>query len=1217
MFFKVIRYSLLLFMLLIITQVTKAQKATNIFRITGSIKADTGEPTGSVVTLTNLTTKAVEKSTTVNSSGKFDFDLTFFSEYKLVVVKENYYTKEIEISTMIPSQVWEKDSIFPPFLMAVRIYKKVPNVTLSFEGKVVGKLSYSPKGKLDNFDSYIYIDDKDIRREIDQAIKEQEDELFNQKMAEAVDFEKKNQIREAIKAYEEALAIRKNDQFIKPKLKELASDLKSMEKDALLEGEFNKLLASGDDNVLKQKYPEAVDNFKAALNIKPGNQVASDKLTNAEKLLAALNAEKAKLDAEFNRLLSVGDVNVTNLKYPEAIANYKESLTLKPGNSVATGKLTKAEQLLATANAEKVRLETEFSRLLASGDAYILDQKYAEAIDNFKNALIIKAGDKTASDKLTNAERLLAMVNADKAKQEAEFNRLLSVGDVNVKNQKYAEAIVNFKDALSLKPGNFVASDKLAVAEKLLVGANAAKAKLDADFARLLTEGDANVMGQKYPEAIENFKGALVIKAGDKTATDKLANAEKLLAAAMADKAKQEAEFNRLISVGDVNVTNLKYTDAITNFKDALNLKPGNSVATGKLANAEKLLAGANAQKARLEADFARLLTEGDANVMGQKYPEAIESFKGALAIRTGDKTASDKLTNAEKLLAAAMADKAKQEAEFNRLLSVGDVNVTNLLYPDAITNFKDALTLKPGNSVARDRLSNAEKLLADLNTEKARQESEFKRLLASGDANVSGQKYPEAIENFKGALALKTGDKIASDRLANAEKLLAAVNAEKASKEAEFNRLLTVGDENVTALKYPDAITNFKDALKIKAGDPVALRKLSDAEKLLAALNAEKAKTEAEFARLVSTGDANVIGQKYPEAIENFKGALVIKAGDKLASDKLANAEKLLAALNAEKAKKEAEFDLLLAAGNENMTGLKYPEAIVNFKDALKIKPGDAVASSKLSESEKLLALFLAEKQKKEAAEKLLADMQRKYKETIVRADQLFAIKSLTEAKGQYNEAIKISDVDKYPKERIAEIDSLLAKQAAERLLAQKQAEEQRKLQDEGSYLKNIQTGDANFGKSLWTVAIFYYQEALKYKATDKYAVARIDNCNKMIDSNITAERMLEYNSFIKLADADLQAKKYSSARFYYGKANGILPWENYPKGQLTVVDKLIATTDVNGIEAQYFDAIKKAEEAVTLKNIAIARFYFQKAISLKPEEEYPKQQLKRLTAE
>ena len=842
-----IRQSKLLIVLLLIAFGSAAQKNTGNFHISGRIRVDNGEPTGSVVSLTNLTTKATENSTTVNSNGKFEFDLKYFSEYRLTVVKEGHYSKDIDISTVIPQKVWEADSIFPPFPMVVTIYKKVPDVTLSFEGKTVGKICYSPKGKLDNFDSDIFIDDKEIRREIDQAVKAHEDELFNKKMAEALDFEKNNQIREAIHAYEEALALRKNDQFIKPKLKELASDLKNLEKDALLDAEFNKLLATGDANVSNQKYPEAIDNFKAALAIKPGNQVASDKLTNAEQLLAKVNADKAKMEAEFNRLLAAGDANVAVQRYPEAIDNFKSALTIKTGDAVATAKLARAEQLLANRNEEKTKLEAEFNRLLAAGDENVNNQKYPEAITNFKGALAIKTGDKTASERLANAEYLLTKINADKAKLIAEYNSLVA-------------------------------------------------------------SGDANVSAQKYPDAIDNFKGALAIKAGD-------------------------------------------------------------AVATKKLANAEQLLAKLNADKANLEAQYNRFLAAGDANVAGQKYPEAIENFKGALTIKTGDPVATSKLTNAEQLLAKLNSDKANQEAEFNRLL-------------------------------------------------------------ATGDANVTGQKYPEAIENFKGALTIKTGDPVATSKLTNAERLLAKLNADKAKQEAEFNRLLAVGDANVSAQKYP--------------------------------------------------------------------------------------------------------------------------ESIVNYKDALKIKPGEPNAVSKLANAERLLSLFIAE-QKKEAEQ---------------------------------------------------------------RLLAEKLTDEQRKLQGEGSYLKSIQTGDANFAKSLWSVAIFYYQEALKFKAGDKIALEKIDNCKKMIDGNVTAEKMKEYNSYVKRADSDMQTKKYSSARFYYGKASEMLPWENYPIGQLKIIEKVISSAVATGIDAQYFDAIKKADDAVASKNYAVARFYFQKAISLKPDEEYPKQQLKRLSS-
>jgi len=1212
-----IRQGKLLFILLLMTLCSSAQKNTGLFHISGRIKIDNGDPVGAVVSLTNLTTKSNENTATINSTGKFEFDLKYFSEYRLTVVKENHYTKDIDVSTVIPSKVWAKDSIFPPFLMGVLLYKKVPGVTLSFEGKVVGKLCYSPKGKLDNFDSDIYIDDKDIRKEIDQALKEHADEIFNLKMAEAVEYEKKNQIREAIHAYEEALDLRKNDPYIKPKIKELLSDLKNLEKDAMLEAEFNRLLLAGDENVANLKFPEAIDNFKAALSIKQGNRVASDKLTNAEQLLAKVNAEKAKLDAEFNRLLAEGDANVSGKKYPEAIGNYKSALAIKADSPVALAKLSKAEQLLANSNADKAKLEAEYTRLLAAGDANVSGQKYPEAIGNFKDALSIKNGDKVASDKLANAEQLLARLNADKAARDAEFNRLLAAGDANVSGKKYPEAIDNFKSALVIRVADPIASAKLAKTEQLLANANADKAKLEAEFSRLLAEGDVNVSGQKFNEAIANFKSALTIKNGDKIASDKLANAEQLLARLNADKAAQAAEFTRLVAAGDANVTSKKYTEAIDNYKGALAIRPADPAATTKLENAMKLLAGVNAENARLEAEFTRLLAAGDLSVSGQKYLEAINSFQKALAIKTGDPVATAKLTNAEQLLARLNADKAKQEAEYNRLLAAGDANVSGQKYPEAIGNFKDALGIKSGDKIASDKLTNAEQLLAKLNAGKAMQEAEFNRLLATGDANVLGQKYPEAIDNFKRALQIKAGDKIASDKLANAEKLLTGLNALLAQQEAEFTRLVTVGDNNVSNQKFPEAIDNFKGALAIKKGDRNATAKLANAEQLLARANAEKTRVEAEFNRLLAVGDANVTDRRYPEAIGSYKSALQIKAGDKIASDKLAIAEQLLERANAEKVKLEEEFKRLLAAGDANISLQKFPEGIANFKDALKLKVGDPIATNKLTEAEKMLALLNAEKLRKETEQRLLAEKEKKYRDLIAKADKLFGDKAYVNSRDQYKEAIRISDAERYPHDRIVVIDSLLAQIARERLLAQKLADEQRKLQGEGSYLKNIQTADANYAKSLWTVAIFYYQEALKFKAADKYALGKVDDCRKMIDSNITAERMNEYNSFVKQADDDLKAKKYSSARFYYGKASEILSWEIYPREQLKVVEKAISLLDINGVEGQYFEAIKKAEEAVTLKNYAIARFYFQKAISLKPDEDYPKQQLKRLSSE
>ena len=70
------------------------------FQIPGRIKMDKGDPSGTIVKLINLDSKQTEKSITVNSSGKFDLELSYFKEYQISVTKDGYYTKELHVSTV-------------------------------------------------------------------------------------------------------------------------------------------------------------------------------------------------------------------------------------------------------------------------------------------------------------------------------------------------------------------------------------------------------------------------------------------------------------------------------------------------------------------------------------------------------------------------------------------------------------------------------------------------------------------------------------------------------------------------------------------------------------------------------------------------------------------------------------------------------------------------------------------------------------------------------------------------------------------------------------------------------------------------------------------------------------------------------------------------------------------------------------------------------------
>jgi len=1237
------------------------------FQIPGRVKLEKGDASGAVVRLIDLDSKQIEKSLAIPSSGKFDLELTFFKEYKIAISKEGYYDKEINVSTVIPRDVWEKDSVFPPFYIVVTLYKKVPGAKLSFEGKSIGNVSYSPNGTLDNFDSNVLIDDQVIQNEIETALKNIDDKDFNQKMAEALEAEKKSDLSTAYSLYSVASKIKPSDKFVKEKLKELASDLKNLGNEAKIQAEYDRLLALGDANVNSLKYIDAIQYYKGALKVKPNDAVAVSKIADAEKLLA-LAGEKAKKDAEFNRLITAGDANVNQSKYAEAILSFKQALDIRPSDSIALARIADAERQLALAG-DKAKKDAEFNSLIAAGDVNVGQTKYTEAILNFKSALGIKPNDLVALARIANAEKQLALAG-DKAKQEAEFNRLIASGDANVGQSKYTEAILNFKSALGIKPNDSVALTRIANADKQLTIA-VDKAKQEAEFNRLIAAGDVNVGQSKYAEAIVDFKSALGIKPNDSVALTRLAEAEKLLALA-GDKVKKDAEFDSLIAAGDVNVGQSKYSEAIVDFKSALGIKPNDSVALARLVGAEKQLA-ITGDKAKQEAEFNRLIAAGDANVSQSKYGEAIINFKSALDVKPNDSVALARIANAEKQLALA-GDKAKQEAEFNRQIAAGDANFGQTKYTEAILNFKSALGIKPNDSVALARIANAEKQLA-LAGDKAKQEAEFNRQIAAGDANVGQSKYAEAILNFKSALGIKPNDSVALARLAGAEREL-TLAGDKAKKDTEFNRLIAVGDANVGQSKYAEAIIYFKSALDVKPNDSVALARLAGAERELA-LAGDKAKQEAEFNRLVATGDANFGLSKYGEALTFYKSALKLKSNEVVVA-KISETERLIQLAEAERARKESESQAIalkqqkykeaIDKANQLFNAKNFPESKQFYQQALSIDPAPVYPTERIRDIDKIIAQM--------QSDALANDQEtakgRLYNDAMSRGGTYFTAKLYSEAISSYKDAQKIKPAEILPPQKIKEIQLIIDGLAAKALEDQKFASDKNLSANEKFYLEKIKIADENFKKSQWSVARFYYIEALKFKQADNYSLDKVDACDKMIDSGITDEKMQDYKNKILRADAEMKAKNYSSARFYYRSASDILKWEVYPKEQLKEIDRLVAEklnesdqklfaenqnkadeafnrqeysvarfyynktieisqsdhvasrlkeieSIVNGseakkIDASYADFIKKGDDAVQQKSNSIARFYYQKALALKPNESYPKDKVQKI---
>src|SRR5690606_32975388 len=189
-------------------------------------------------------------------------------------------------------------------------------------------------------------------------------------------------------------------------------------------------------------------------------------------------------------------------------------------------------------------------------------------------------------------------------------------------------------------------------------------------------------------------------------------------------------------------------------------------------------------------------------------------------------------------------------------------------------------------------------------------------------------------------------------------------------------------------------------------------------------------------------------------------------------------------------------------------------------------------------------------------------------------------------DAKAKYNEAMSIKPDEKYPKDKIAEIDTILDD------LAKKVAEEKAKTEQ---YNAAIAAADNALNAKKYEDAKAKYNEAIGIKPDEKYPkdkIAEIDTILADLAKKEAEEKAKteQYNAAIAAADNALNAKKYEDAKAKYNEAIGIKPDEKYPKDKIAEIDSILADLAKKEAEEkakteQYNAAIAAADNALNAK--------------------------------
>ena len=198
-------------------------------------------------------------------------------------------------------------------------------------------------------------------------------------------------------------------------------------------------------------------NGDEALQLKNYND-ANQKYTEAKTIYTQLNMneEVIKLDEkirninigknmdEVEKYIRQGDIQLTENNFDEALFNYRQASKIAVDNGFLEEE-SKIRELINNTTLRKYRTQAE--RYEKTGDMLLEEQKFSEAIFNFKQARNIYLennitdGLQKMDEKIKNAE------NREKYNTAQLFE---SDADLKYNNKKYEDALINYESALKI-----------------------------------------------------------------------------------------------------------------------------------------------------------------------------------------------------------------------------------------------------------------------------------------------------------------------------------------------------------------------------------------------------------------------------------------------------------------------------------------------------------------------------------------------------------------------------------------------------------------------------------------------------------------------------------------------------------------------------------------------------------------------------------------------
>lgn len=1025
----------------------------------------------------------------------------------------------------------------------------------------------------------------------DAAIKKA-DEAFNN-----------NNFEVAGSAYKEALDIKPDQQYPKDQIAAIAA---KQEEQKLQEQRYAELIKGADQRYETHDMIAAKAEYQKALEIKPNEAHPKQRIEEISTLLE----KEAKIEEQYKAAIANADGAFNANDYTSAKFEYQAALKLKPEEAYPKEQLAKCEEFLA----QVAKKEEEYNNAIKQGDENFNAGTYEAARESYTVASGLKPDEKYPKDQLSKIEqKLIELQNLNK-----EYDAAIASGDEAFNTDALEKAKTSYQKAVELKPEAQYPKDKLAEITNLLAKAKEQEEK----YTEFISNGDAAMSSKEYENAKTAYNKALELKPNEQYPKDKLAEIESVQSELAANKQK----YDELIAKADEAFNGGQLEAALPVYKEAAGIMESESYPVEQITLIENKLI----ELKQLDEQYQAAITSAESTEEANDLQTALTEFKKASALKPDESYPKEKIAEISEKVKAS----EEREAAYNDAIALADEAKANKEYDIAITSYKKAAELKPNEAYPGNQVTECETLKAEALAaiELAnRKEEEYKSLIAEADALFDAEDYAAARTKYQSALGIKPDETHPKERIGKIDGLLANLEEQKAIDE-QYNNIIAEADQAFDQQSWETARSKYREAQNVKPNEAYPAEKLKAIEEAIAAVEALADKEAREAAQkekdekynvAIATADQAFESKDWENAKAAYKEAQGIKPEETYPASQLKAIDEAIAAAEAlaEKEAKEAaqnerdeKYVSAISRADDAFQLENWTEAKSAYQEAIGIKPEETYPSEQIKLIDENLAAMeaQAEKNARAAAE---AEKDEKYKAAIASADEAFKAKNWEVARSKYKEGLEVKPAETYPANQLKAIDEAIA--AAEALAA-KEANAAMQKEKEEKYSAAIKAADKAFKSKEWENARTNYQAAIGVKPEEIYPADQLKAIDKAIaaakEMDAIAEREEKYKSLIAQADKSFEDKQWENSKATYQEALTIKPEESYPKDRIAAINEEMTSMKKEAKRDEYDAYISTADQAFKKKDYESARTNYNSALSVMPDETYPKDQLKRI---